>query len=473
MSYSKLNHRIGGNSSYDGDMDLIESFVKYVEDPNDLFLAYEIKSYYISRALYYWRMLKEYFTQKEILEGAHIDDYIYVTDPIIEKIFFERLNQRINLYPEFFKSLDKRYTKYSSKKLFEKIKNSITDTYVKYGRSEPFYEKIFGNNTENKYSNYEDLLNDYAPLSEDYLTPSEKKELGRKATLEELKYNSMYYNHMRLNYILENMTKYEEEFLQMIRNIQNHEGPFNNESFIELFAYIGKLNCLYLNNEAPSTYEDYKKLEVNKIFLIVNGNGAFSLNTWLYSYFEGIELLGFTSKRAEYDSNSGCSLDMFEHDIGHISEAIKFKKYGKTFHTLKNIYYNIINSTFTKEKKELFVFVLWAFIHEFMDKINFSMPLQYNVGVFMNFTYEDAGAGAVYSEFRKFSDLLLLQDNIDHTLELFKNLKFGSKYIQKIYVNDFIDFENNLNPENRDKLSDLQYALLGLVYVFEEIELII
>lgn len=48
-----MNHRIGENSSYDGDMDLIETFVKFKKNSDDILLSKELILYYTSRALHY------------------------------------------------------------------------------------------------------------------------------------------------------------------------------------------------------------------------------------------------------------------------------------------------------------------------------------------------------------------------------------------------------------------------------------
>lgn len=41
-------------------MDLIELFVKYVNNSNDIKLISEVSSYYKDRALHYWNVLNEY-----------------------------------------------------------------------------------------------------------------------------------------------------------------------------------------------------------------------------------------------------------------------------------------------------------------------------------------------------------------------------------------------------------------------------
>jgi len=278
-------HTIGENSPYDGDMDLIESFVLCSKNPNDLLLADEITSYYVSRALYYWRKLKEYLTEREILKGSHIEDNYYIQDELIVKVFFERLEEIIKLYRQSFLNLEFEKTKskksitkkLTNKELYELVKISTKTNYDNYYN--PLYEVILGENIplSDVHWSYEELFDELYPLPDNFLTKTERK-IGKKVEYSLLDYNSMFYNSMRLNSILKNFQKYEYTFSDMLESIQNKRGPFDNRAFIELFAYIGKLNCLYLNNESPSNYKEYENLQVDKIFLIVNGNGAFSLN---------------------------------------------------------------------------------------------------------------------------------------------------------------------------------------------------
>src|SRR5690606_24276707 len=122
-----------------------------------------------------------------------------------------------------------------------------------------------------------------------------------------------------------------------------------------MFAYVGTLSCFQSNVSAfiKDLDKNMKKyggvVDFNRTFPIVNDNGSFSLNTWLYAFFEGIDLVGFTSKEAVFDDITGCSLDIFYHDLTHLAESVLVRKYSDEFHILKNIYYNILNSvTLTK-----------------------------------------------------------------------------------------------------------------------------
>ena len=104
-----------------------------------------------------------------------------------------------------------------------------------------------------------------------------------------------------------------------------------------------------------------------------------------------------------------------------------------------------------------------------MKKINYKDPYIISVTTFMDFAYEDAGADAVYSEFRKFSNIILTQENVEDTLENFEKIKLHNTNMLGLYKKDFKAFRKHLLPENRHLLTDIEYCLLGANYVFKEL----
>jgi len=370
MDCKKLKHRIGEGSSYDGDMDLIESFVKYANNPEDKMIRAEISAYYMSRALHYWQQLKEFLHEANEKE----EDFLYEAN--------EKEEENLNAY----------------------VNNS---------------EKI-----------------------------------------------------------LENFEYYEKIFFDMLNDLNN---DFNLIKCTKLFIYIGKLNCYNLDVTLDKFYQNFLdyNIDLNRIFPLVNDNGVFSFNTWLYAFFEGIELVGFTSKRAEFDGEKGCSLDMFFHDLNHIDDIErKFLKDKDTelFNQYKSIYYNILNSeNFSKEQKELYILMLWIIIHEEVEVgIKLKSQVEFSLSRLISWAYSNPVGIALTPEFYKFSHLLLNPENIKNTIYYFEKYwhKIGiTNTINSKFRSDFIydnDFLNSL--KNIENLNAYNYLFLGAIYIFKDIK---
>ena len=367
MNCNGLKHRIGEGSSYDGDMDLIESYVKYANNPTDELLIAELRAYYMSRALHFWQQLKEF-----LHEGNEM----------------------------------------GQEDMFNHVKNS---------------NKI----------------------------------------------------------ILENIDYYEKIFFDILNDLNN---DFNIIKCTKLFIYIGMLNCFNSETTLDKLYSRFfsRNIDFNRLFPLVNDNGVFSLNTWLYAFFEKIELAGFTSKSSEFDGNIGCSLDMFEHDLDHLIESVKINPHDQSnqmdkesdeFYTLKCIYYNIINSEFlSRDQKELDILILWIIIHEYIFNINFNDPVEKSLQNFVTWSYDDIAGKYSVSEFVKYSYLLLTQENIQNTLYYFQNLKLNNSCYKTSQFQYELDLDNLLNSlpfnkiQNTEELSDYNYMFLGIVNFFEEIK---
>lgn len=229
-------------------------------------------------------------------------------------------------------------------------------------------------------------------------------------------------------------------------------------------------------------------IESGRVFPILNLNGSCAFNTWLYAYFEDIDLVGFVPKDAIFDAQLGCSLDLYYHDLAHISrintwymgsrkmiEGNDFTQVsqisntpentklmmGYNFKNYKNIYYNILNSdTLSSRHKELYILVLWMIIHEeFLFK-----DLGDGFRQTMKCTVDVLGKGYgflsdIKSEFAKYSDILSSKDNINkHTNYLLYNLSYAYERNFKDYLNGKISY-----------LTDEIYVYLGTVYVLKDI----
>lgn len=59
-----MNHRLGNNSALDTDMDLIETFIKCHQQPDNELIQKAVFDYYKSQALIYWDKLEEFLVRE-------------------------------------------------------------------------------------------------------------------------------------------------------------------------------------------------------------------------------------------------------------------------------------------------------------------------------------------------------------------------------------------------------------------------
>lgn len=454
----ELSHRIGEGSSFDGDMDLIETFVKCSKEPDNSIIQAATHHYYISRALSYWDDTKEYISSTNILEHADMDVREASAEVIMDDIYEERNNERI-----------KRYN----------ISN---------------INRFIDENIE-RYNDVEDLLNYYYPLPDNFETKTEKEVLKRKITNDELLaasfnvgMNSLKNMQLRNRYILNNLAIHEENFLKLLDEINkrfSETGKFDNDDIINLFIYIGKINCLMvrtgdIEKDIRTKYSAF----ANRIFPLVNDNGIFSLNTWLYSYFENVELLGFTSKGAEFDGRKGCSFDMFSHDFFHIQDVNRAIT-DRNFVVIKSVYYNIINDkTLSRREKELYILTIWYLIHEttddHTDHLNFTydendfllMKVIMKNHIFKN-TNDDSSDyyfinnSNIIEEFNNYTDIVNNEENIVSTIEFLGYVAPNSvtypEREEKIYQNLYSNYTSGTPISSQDNF------VLAINYVFNNI----
>src|SRR5437870_8738896 len=173
-------HKIGQNSTFDGDMDLAESFVKfyYFNDPS---LLLELKSYYKSRALLYWRILKEHLTSTEILQENANEE----PENIIESIILERNKERENIYSTNIHSLYPYFY----------------DLHNKTGKG------------------IETLIQERFPLPENFLTATEQYNIKRRISQHEL--NTFLIPQMKQKIILKNFENHQNKFIQLLDDLEN------------------------------------------------------------------------------------------------------------------------------------------------------------------------------------------------------------------------------------------------------------
>jgi|SRR3990167_1841699 len=140
---------------------------------------------------------------------------------------------------------------------------------------------------------------------------------------------------------------------------------------------------------------------------LVNGNGLFGLNTYLYALFNGYFLIGVPSIFPSYDLRKNeCPATFVRHDINHKDIILRSNRYRK----YEDSYYEIIKDPkLTIRQKELMIMTIWSLIHEgpFLDQINLrGDPIENSFRsmivstLFVEF----------FDEFRRFDELILTQD---------------------------------------------------------------
>lgn len=266
----------------------------------------------------------------------------------------------------------------------------------------------------------------------------------------------------RLDNIINNFDSIDLKFRELIKDLGS---KFNKEKIINIFIFISEINCL--NNKINSYPHD-----TSRLFPVVNGTGLFSINTWLYAFFEGVDLAGFSSKESYFDSEQGCSNNLFFHDIEHIKFTIRPIRNSNNFILMRRIYYNILNNPYLSQlNKELHVLVLWLIIHELYTDFDF-----FNNPVYLIRLFIEWGSKNRYQlqEFKKFGDITLKNDNITRTL----NYDTKEFYISQPFIDgnefnkDDDQYDNDLVGilnTRRDLMDERQYTLLGVSYVIYDI----
>lgn len=267
--YSKMSkwYYVGENSSFDGDMDLVEKMVNYVnidksEDIDVIFY------YYMSALLSYWVQLEE------IMLFDNFEDF----------------------------------------KSFYYARNITTDSELR-----DTFENIQKNVKPNA-DRYKDLFNEK----------------------------------------LENLTS-EHKNLRSNINIRGKYHFIYN--IYRIFVYIASLGCGGSWNFKVS---DNKRNDILFIGLgisryavpLANKTGWFSYNTYLYSLYNDLILIGFPALISNADGIDLCPRSFALHDMIH-TESMRYNK-----DLLIKMYDFTMKNTFTVNEKECLLFTIWFIIHE-------------------------------------------------------------------------------------------------------------
>lgn len=128
--------------------------------------------------------------------------------------------------------------------------------------------------------------------------------------------------------------------------------------FLKLFAKMSNWLC-----DGEKLFRAEKKIiKTGNLYPIANNTGHFGYNSYLYSFINGIHLVGVPSGISDYDGTSGCSNVFLEHDFIHTFSVMNGNKSWKK--DIPKIYESIFDSILSLEIKKICLFTLFFYVHE-------------------------------------------------------------------------------------------------------------
>ena len=340
-------HIIGEKSEYDEDMNLIESMIQFTENNNNTDGNF-IKSYYINSLNKYWDNFIKY-----------LNNDLFFKD---KNNIFKRIDYIINLNANGAIEINKVFCDIL-RELVDYVDNIYERNFNEICSSEAILLSFIKRRCNPEYDSIIEYLYEKYPNIKNHITNTEKTILGRRATYDELYKYSLFKNKAKRKYLQKNIKYYNDIFIKKYKEIYNSD--LNMDKIINLFIYIAGLFCLAPmdGNTIKNDQNINNILKYNKNFIIANDTGFFSYNTWLYSFFNGINLIGTSSGLAHYDGNTECAMWMLYHDLLHYKDI--YNSYNNIFVKIyEYIWYIILNSKISKLEKELNIYILWIDLHE-------------------------------------------------------------------------------------------------------------
>lgn len=192
---------------------------------------------------------------------------------------------------------------------------------------------------------------------------------------------------------------------------------------------------MLIEGSSPSRSDDIRPIVFGSDYCyLANDIGFFGLNTWLYSYFKRVALIGIPSRYSDFDFRSGvCPGSFILHDYDH-DESLDYVKLEEPA-LQASIYKQIImDPEATVLQKELLTLALWMILHEAEE----------DTGAFPNLFHSDThdSFGSLidmtvdlYDEFNRFRELVLTQEFLDHYFKYLDNYKKSEEYIREDFFN--------------------------------------
>lgn len=400
-------HVIGNKSAYDADMSLIESFVRHKNDPN-LINSTAVFNYYYSQLLNYWAKLLELLKNKDYVEKYKTRDTFFKSD--------------------IFKYRNKIRSEYYNLSL-DDLSNAVEmGGNQSFDSLEQRYQLMFpieydGVVEVHQYRNGGGVR----MLSKNHLYPTKQWSSIIETVIPGHEYS----------FIINNIETYEQRFFELLENLKKIFEKTKNVDLREIafmFNFIAALMCNYPANEVMLVNSTYQYCF--NYYIFPNNTGLFGLNTYLFAYFEGVDLIGAPSQVQSYDDITTCPSSFISHDFGHCESVRDVKNKP----ILKAAFYKILSSNYDTKLKELLILVMWIQIHElYLNFYIFTKYGNYNElypsdnleDIYFNVILNDnlPYVEEFYDEFKSFGDILFLPESSD--------LIF--KYFPSFDPDDFLD----------------------------------
>lgn len=362
-----LSHRIGGNSVYDTDMDIIEMFVESYQHPENETNQAGVKHYYGGQLHVYWHTLKK---------------YIFSTAP----------------------------------------EQDIAGG-VKFNDLDPFQSKV----------------------TED----------SKRLTL------------VGLNKIRSAWLQLEQRFNQAVTSIMAEK--LNLESIWQIFYFMSKLFCLKnpdipgddvpnlikrvyrMNSGTGEGFQEYYDQRYNAFYPLTNNTGFFSVNTYVYSYLEGIDVVGVPSQVNDIEGeNRSCAVPFIFHDIDHQFRMWQELTDGERV-IYKTIHRRIINDPkLSIDEKELHILCMWMALHEIIiDPHNFYSNPTGEMGL----TYLTYSTIVEYGpEFVKFKSIFYTKETLTDLYSRNINFEQSGDFTDLWHISSWDDLTANWESKDHEFL---------------------
>lgn len=298
----------------DSDSQIVESFVKCHHEKNNLIIQSSVQNYYISAIYSYWDKYKNYINSVNLTPLYNIFNGRLTSSDLDQAV--DMINNLIGIKTIFYQT--------TAAGLLANIRHLI-------------------NNLKENH-NWSHATNDIAEISEG---------LQRSIT------------HIAL---LKNNINIDENLLfSSVNNLQLNFNITKTVDIVEISKILVDIsNKICISQSIKS--EPYQKLNIARdlrpdIYPLINTNGLFGYNTYLYAYFNKVFLVGLPDRYSVFDSALGCSERFFKHDMDHIRDIRAITPYN--FDILRKVYYSILSdSDLSKSYKEEYIHTLFFWVHE-------------------------------------------------------------------------------------------------------------
>lgn len=180
----------------------------------------------------------------------------------------------------------------------------------------------------------------------------------------------------------------ENEFEKMATEIAKSE--FSLDQIRQAFYFMSNLFCLRSLNVAmilnikdlvrgvydvnvgsltiDTSFEEYYATHRDKFYPLPNDTGFFTPNTYLYAFFQGVEIIGIPNQNNDIEgSDLSCAVPFIYHDFDH-HFRIWMNLDPEIIEGWKSIYYRILSDeNLTRTKKELHILFLFIGLHEIIN----------------------------------------------------------------------------------------------------------